>query len=444
MNRTRSRNYDAEVPAVQVADLNDGILSEVQKAEPRLADEAVKGDEVPDGGLTAWLQVAGSFFLYWNSWGLVNAFGVYQTYYQTELLQDMSPSAISWLGSIQSFLLLFIGVISGPLYDKGYLRSLILSGSFFVTFGLMMTSLCTKYWQLILAQAVTSGLGTGLLYIPALAIIPQYFYHKKALALGVVVSGSSFGGVVYSIIFTQLQPKIGFAWTVRVKGLIALLTLSISVLVMRRREPPSDKIRSLLDLKAFRERPYVLYCAALCTSNIAFFTPVFYMQPFALVHGLGGQTVGLYLVAIMNASSILGRLSPSLVANRIGPVQTLFCTVTCTAITVFGWIGTTQGWGNIAFAVFFGFFSGGIVALPAVVLTSFTSDLGRLGTRLGMSSVLNALGSLIGAPLGGAILNATGKYIGIQLWAGCVILVCASCLLALRFALTGPVLKAKA
>lgn len=68
MNRTRSRNYDAEVPAVQVADLNDGILSEVQKAEPRLADEAVKGDEVPDGGLTAWLQVAGSFFLYWNSW----------------------------------------------------------------------------------------------------------------------------------------------------------------------------------------------------------------------------------------------------------------------------------------------------------------------------------------------------------------------------------------
>ncbi|KAK6212445.1 hypothetical protein LQW54_005219 [Pestalotiopsis sp. IQ-011] len=444
MERTRSRNHDADAPSVHVADLNDGILSEVQKAEPRLVDETVKGSEPPDGGLTAWLQVVGSFFLFWNSWGLVNAFGVYQTYYQNDLLQNMSPSAISWLGSIQSFLLLFVGVISGPLYDKGYLRSLLLSGSFFVILGLMMTSLCTQFWQLVLAQAVCAGLGTGLLYIPSLAIIPQYFFHRKALALGVVVSGSSFGGVVYSIVFTQLEPRIGFGWTLRVKGVIALCTLSISVAVLRRREPPSDKIRSLLDLKAFREGPYRLYCAALCLSNVAFFTPVFYMQPFALAHGLGGQTIALYLVAIMNASSIPGRLSPSLVANRLGPVQTLFCTVTCTAITVFGWVGTGAGWGNIAFAVAFGFFSGGIVALPAVVLTSFTPDLGRLGTRLGMSSVLNALGSLVGAPIGGAILNATGSYVGIQLWAGCVILACASCLLALRFTLTGPVLKAKA
>lgn len=356
----------------------------------------------------------------------------------------MTPSAISWLGSIQSFLLLFVGVLSGPLYDKGYLRSLLLSGSTLIVVGLMMASLCTQFWQLILSQGVCVGLGTGLLYVPSLALIPQYFQRKKALALGLVASGSSVGGVLYSIIFTQLQPKIGFGWSLRITGLIALLTLSVAVAVLRRREEPSDKTRSLLDLPAFKERPYVLYCAALCTSYIAFFTPVFYMQPYALVHGLGGQTIALYLVAIMNASSVLGRLAPSLIANKIGPVQTLFCTVSCTAITVFCWIATDSAWGNIAFAVFFGFFSGGVVALLAVVLTSFTHDLSRLGTRLGMSSVFNAFGCLIGAPIGGAILNSTGRYLGIQLYAGCVVTVTASCLLALRFALTGNKLKAKA
>jgi hypothetical protein len=30
----------------------------------------------PDGGFQAWLQVAGSFFLFFNSWGTVNSFGV--------------------------------------------------------------------------------------------------------------------------------------------------------------------------------------------------------------------------------------------------------------------------------------------------------------------------------------------------------------------------------
>lgn len=168
------------------------------------------------------------------------------------------------------------------------------------------------------------------------------------------------------------------------------------------------------------------------------------MQSYALVHGLAGQTIALYLVAIMNASSILGRLAPSLIANKIGPVQTLFCTVSCTAITVFCWISTNSGGGNIAFAVFFGFFSGGIVALPAMVLTSFTKDLGRLGTRLGMSSVFNAFGSLVGAPIAGEILSSTGQYLGVQLYAACVVTVTASCLIALRFALTGRVLKARA
>lgn len=29
---------------------------------------------VPNGGLTAWLQVLGSFFLFFNTWGTVNTF----------------------------------------------------------------------------------------------------------------------------------------------------------------------------------------------------------------------------------------------------------------------------------------------------------------------------------------------------------------------------------
>lgn len=32
----------------------------------------------PDGGIEAWLQVPGGFCLFFNSWGILNAFGVYQ------------------------------------------------------------------------------------------------------------------------------------------------------------------------------------------------------------------------------------------------------------------------------------------------------------------------------------------------------------------------------
>lgn len=33
---------------------------------------------VPNGGLEAWLQVVGSWVILWETWGLVNTFGVFQ------------------------------------------------------------------------------------------------------------------------------------------------------------------------------------------------------------------------------------------------------------------------------------------------------------------------------------------------------------------------------
>ena len=44
---------------------------------------------IPNGGFTAWLQVACGFFMFFNSWGLINAFGVWQDYYSTTLILSL-------------------------------------------------------------------------------------------------------------------------------------------------------------------------------------------------------------------------------------------------------------------------------------------------------------------------------------------------------------------
>ncbi|KAI1374020.1 putative MFS monocarboxylate transporter [Hypoxylon crocopeplum] len=421
-----------------LSDESSDQKEKVKFAELIILDE----DGPPDGGMVAWLQVVGSYSLYFNTWGTINTFGVFQTYYENELLQHMSLSSISWIGSTQSFMLLAVGVVSGPLYDAGHLRLLLCSGLVLVTLGMMMTSICVEYWQVMLAQAICVGVGTGCLYIPSVAIIPQYFSRRKALAMGIVTSGSSFGGVIYALMFQGLLPRVGFGWATRIMAFTSFATISISFLVLRRRTAAVE-MRSLLDLQAFRERPYIIYCFGISLSYVAFFVPIFYLQTYALSHGLEGQTVGLYLVAILNAASVLGRLTPSLVADRIGPVHTFFISVFLAGVTAFSWINTNSGAGNIAFAAFFGFFTGGIVALPAVVLTSFTPDLSRLGTRLGMSSVVNGVASLIGTPIAGAILDATGNYLGIQLFAGFLFMATAAFVVLLRFVLTGKKLVAK-
>lgn len=148
---------------------------------------------IPNGGLRAWLQVAGSFFLFFNSWGIINTFGVYQTYYQTGILRGENPSTISWIGSVQAFLLMLVGALTGPVYDAGYFRYLIAVGSFLVVFGHMMLSICTQYWQAFLAQAICVGLGTGCLFVPSVAILSTYFTTKIATVMGLAAAGSSLG-----------------------------------------------------------------------------------------------------------------------------------------------------------------------------------------------------------------------------------------------------------
>lgn len=94
---------------------------------------------------------------------------------------------------MQAWLLIFFGVLSGPLFDLGYFRVMLIAGNFLVVFGIMMLSLSTTYWQVFLSQGICMGLGAGLLYIPSLALVGIWFDKKRAIALGIVMSGIAVG-----------------------------------------------------------------------------------------------------------------------------------------------------------------------------------------------------------------------------------------------------------
>lgn len=101
--------------------------------------------------------------------------GVFQTFDEETLLPNQAPLNISWVGSVQAFLLMILGLATGPLVDYGYLRVLLLAGTVLVTLGMMMTSICTEYWHVVLAQGIAVGLRAGCLFVPGVAILPTYF-----------------------------------------------------------------------------------------------------------------------------------------------------------------------------------------------------------------------------------------------------------------------------
>lgn len=233
---------------------NHGILKVLSRTISR--SSYIDPGPPPDGGLTAWTQAIVGHLVVFNTWGYINSFGVFQTYYVSDL--GFPPSDVSWVGSIQIFLLFFVGAFSGRATDHGLFRVTVIAGSFFHLLGIFMTSLSTKYWQLVLAQGVCLGLGNGLVFCPALAVLSTYFTTKRSLAIAIAASGSSTGGLIYPVIVQHLLPKIGFPWTVRILGFVMLGLQAIYLTLMKTRLPPR-KSGPLVEWSAFKEPSYTLF-----------------------------------------------------------------------------------------------------------------------------------------------------------------------------------------
>jgi MFS family permease len=331
--------------------------------------------------------------------------GIFQSYYRSDLLVGYAPSAISWIGTITSFFLCASPLMWGPIFDRGSVRILVFVGSGAVVFGLMMTSLCTTYWHLILAQGIVVGLGGGCTFLTATSILPTYFAKKRSLVMGIAASGSSMGGIIYPIVFHQLNGKIGFPWTVRVIGFIALATLAIPCAVIKPRVPKPTMKRKIIDFSLLRELPFGLINIATFFGFVGQYIPFFFIENFAEDVGNQSKTSAFWMIIVLNAGSLPGRIIPSLIADKFfPPLVVLGCCTGCATILAFCWAAVQDSYaGLVIWALLYGFCAGAFVSLQGPCVASMTTDMRSIGSRFGINMFCGALGILIGSPVGGAI-----------------------------------------
>ncbi|KAH6617361.1 major facilitator superfamily domain-containing protein [Chaetomium tenue] len=393
----------------------------------------------PDGGALAWMQVVAAFSVFFNTWGMLNTFGVFQTYYESgALFQGASSSTISWIGCIQAFAVLATGLLSGPIYDRGYLRHLLAAGSFLVVFGFFMLSICKTYWQVLLAQGFSVGIGAGLLFVPTVAVLPTYFKARLGLAVGLAAAGSSVGGIIYPIMFYNLLDKVGFGWSTRIMAFTALATLAVPLVVLKMRVRPA-KARDIFDWSAFTDWPYVAFTLGGMVGFIGLYVMLVYMSYFSAASGIADPAMAFYLVPILNAASTFGRTLPNYLSDKIGPLN-LFgpAAAVCAALTL-AMIAVTNLAGVTVIALLYGFFSGVFVALPPVCFVQLTKDKSKIGTRIGMGMATCGLGVLASGPGGGAIIGthpANLHWDRLWIFGGCLMIASGIILSAVRFWLT--------
>jgi MFS family permease len=119
--------------------------------------------------------------------------GTFQLIYETDILKKNSASSISWILTMQLFLMFFLSQPVGMIVDMFGPRAILSVTSLLAVGGLIGLSFATEYWQIFLAQSLCFGLGAAGIFVPGLVAASQYFKKKRAFAVGIVASGSSAG-----------------------------------------------------------------------------------------------------------------------------------------------------------------------------------------------------------------------------------------------------------
>ncbi|KAG2023724.1 monocarboxylate permease [Coprinopsis cinerea AmutBmut pab1-1] len=367
--------------------------------------------EFPEGGARAWATVVGAVLLQFCGFGYSTSYGIYQDYYTRVYIKQSSPSTVSWIGSVNTFLVISFGLVAGRLYDRGYFYHLILGGSLLISFSLFMLSLALpeSLYQCFLAQGVGLGIGGGMVYVPSVAVVSHYFRRRLASVMMFAVSGSALGAIVHPIMLNNLlnHTNLGFGGSIRASAGLVTGLLVVACALIRTRLPPPKELPSIRGLfaKSAREVPFAIMALSLLVFAVGFFFPLFYIQLNAIHHGLSKE-FSFYALVILNTSSFFGRLVPGFFVRRLGVVNSVIIAALSSTALVFAMIGLRTVASVVIIATLVGFFLGMFIALQAPLVAVLTVDPAELGARMGIAFTFSAIGALIGPPINGALLSS--------------------------------------
>lgn len=261
-------------------------------------------------------------------------------------------------------------------------------GSFGCVFALMMISLCQEFYQFLLAQGVVFGICMGLATWPMLALVGQYIKVKRAAAMGIVLAGSSLGGIIWPIAIDRLinKPNIGFPWTMRIVGFIMIPCFIFSCVAAKSPDTPKTNVESRDSsqqsdgntieqkdiqqshkaeaLALVRKPSLQLLCLAVFIIYFGMFSPFFYTTSYAVEKGFS-TSLAFYTVSIVNGASFPGRVLPGIVADKYGKFNCCIIATISAGIIALCWTKVTSVAGLVIWCAAYGFASG--VSYPGMI-----------------------------------------------------------------------------
>lgn len=369
-----------------------------------------------------WFVVAAAFAVMFVGFGCVYTFSAFVGSLQQEY--GASRGSVALVFSLAGFLYFGLGVVSGPLADRWGARRLAVTGMILTGMGLALAGLARSLAEVYVAYGLGVGLGLGCAYVPAVGAVQRWFVKRRGLASGLAVSGIGVGTLVMPPLASLAIAGLGWRGAyLLLGGLAAVVGAGMALLIeddprhrglgldgdimqpgARSTRPAGASLRA-----AIASRQFVGLYAACLMCSFGVFVPFVHLVPYALDHGVAPASA-VILVGMIGVGSTGGRFFLGSLADRMGRAAALVMMFVGMALALAAWAIATDVWSLAAFALVYGVFYGGWVAvLPAVIMDYFGGR--NVSTIIGALYTSVAFGTLIGPSAAGFAFDVSHSYV---------------------------------
>ena len=367
-----------------------------------------------------WFVVAAAFIILLLGFGIAYSFASFFDGFETDF--QASRGDISLVFSIAGFLYFSLGAVSGPLSDRLGSRPVVAFGMVLIAAGLLASSFAQNLWQLYLSYGVAIGVGIGFSYVPSVSVLQRWFVRRRGFATGLAVAGIGAGTLIAPPISRFLVESLGWRGAFQVLAGLALFAgLGAAWMLYpnpaaRGAYPDGDgppvgarPPNAGMSLRAAAVTcPFWLIFVASAISSLGMFVPFVHLVKFSVDQG-HNESWSILLISLIGIGSITGRLILGGVADRLGRHRAVVAMFVGIALVHSWWYLSTSFWALAIYAVLFGVFYGGYVALAPSLLADYFGAR-NVGSILGVQYAGVGLGNLVGPVAMGFAFDLTGGY----------------------------------
>lgn len=355
-----------------------------------------------------WVVVAAAFALMLVGFAAAYSFAAFFGAFEHEFGARRGDIALVF--SVAAFLWFLCGAPGGMAADRFGARRVALAGVACLAAALWLASRADSLGMLYASYSLGVGLGVGLVYVPSVGAVQPWFGANRAFASGLAVAGIGAGNIAGPLLAAWWIALFGWRGAYVALALFTLLLGGIAAASLRTpRHVEKHGAATGIGLKeAVKTRPFWLLYASLVASCIGLFVPMVHLGPFAQDIGYSAAE-GVTLVSLIGLGSLVGRFTIGGVADRMGRLPSLAAMYAGLGAMLLLWWAASTWWVLALFALAFGAFYGGYVAVVPTIVMDFygaravSAIIGWLYTGAGV-------GTLLGPWLAGVAYDLFGSY----------------------------------